>query len=78
MAKDIQSLKTKINDYEVTDPDRQLSAEEYSTLLAEVQRLSKRDAISQYVLHYIIAPNSGGGSDERSFVLAMLWSLDYI
>lgn len=70
MANDIQSLKTKINDYEVTDPDRQLSAEEYNTLLAEVQRLSNRDAISQYALHYIIAPNSGGGSDERSFVLA--------
>lgn len=70
MANDIQSLKTKINDYEVTDPDRQLSAEEYNTLLGEVQRLSNRDAISQYALHYIIELNSGGGSDERSFVLA--------
>lgn len=42
MAQDIQSLTTKRNAYEVTDPETQISADEYNTLLQEVQSLSKK------------------------------------
>ena len=38
MSKKINELTTKINSYEVTDPDRQVSAEEYNTILTTVQQ----------------------------------------
>ena len=41
MSKKISELTTKINSYEVTDPNRQVSAEEYNTILGTVQRHEK-------------------------------------
>lgn len=41
MSKKISELTTKINSYEVTDPNRQVSAEEYNTILETVQRHEK-------------------------------------
>ena len=41
MSKRIDELTKKLNSYEVTDPDRQVSAEEYNTILETLQRHDK-------------------------------------